>query len=85
MQISVHVLQPGLQVLEREKKVFEVNPQSQPDLESYTYLIERQLKPEARKDISELLGRSGNVNEQKKFKKKRKLESKLLKDRLKDL
>ena len=45
----------GLQVLEREKKVFEVNPQSQPDLENYTYLIERQLKPEARKDISELL------------------------------
>ena len=45
----------GLQVLEREKKVFEVNPQSQPDLENYTYLIERQLKPEARKDISVLL------------------------------
>ena len=45
----------GLQILEREKKVFEVNPQSQPDLEAYTYLIERQLKPEARKDISGLL------------------------------
>ena len=45
----------GLQVLEREKKVFEVNPQSQPDLDNYTYLIERQLKPEARKDICELL------------------------------
>ena len=45
----------GLQVLEREKKVFEVNPQSQPDLDNYSYLIERQLKPEARKDISELL------------------------------
>ncbi|MEP2936322.1 MAG: thiamine-phosphate kinase [Gilvibacter sp.] len=45
----------GLQVLEREKQVFEVNPNSQPDLEGYTYLIERQLKPEARKDIPELL------------------------------
>ena len=45
----------GLQILEREKKVFEVNPQSQPDLSAYTYLIERQLKPEARKDISGLL------------------------------
>ncbi len=45
----------GLQVLEREKKVFEVNPQSQPDLDQYTYLIERQLKPEARKDIIKLL------------------------------
>jgi len=45
----------GLQILEREKKVFEVNPQSQPDLEGYTYLIERQLKPEARKDVSALL------------------------------
>ncbi|MDY0780647.1 thiamine-phosphate kinase [Tenacibaculum sp. IB213877] len=45
----------GLQVLEREKQVFQVNPQSQPDLENYTYIIERQLKPEARKDIPELL------------------------------
>lgn len=45
----------GLQVLEREKQVFAVNPQNQPDLEPYTYLIERQLKPEARQDIRELL------------------------------
>ncbi|WP_062053608.1 thiamine-phosphate kinase [Aquimarina longa] len=45
----------GLQVLEREKQVYEVNPNSQPDLDQYAYLIERQLKPEARKDISELL------------------------------
>jgi len=41
----------GLQVLEREKKVFEVNPKSQPDLSNYSYCIERQLKPEARVDI----------------------------------
>ena len=45
----------GLQILEREKQVFEVNPNSQPDLDRYTYLVERQLKPEARKDIPELL------------------------------
>ncbi|MFL0353380.1 thiamine-phosphate kinase [Xanthomarina sp. GH4-25] len=45
----------GLQVLEREKEVFKVNPQNQPDLENYTYIIERQLKPEARKDIIKLL------------------------------
>ena len=45
----------GLQVLEREKQVFEVNPNSQPDLTDYSYLIERQLKPEARKDIVKLL------------------------------
>lgn len=45
----------GLQVLEREKQVFQVNPDNQPDLDAYTYLIERQLKPEARKDIKLLL------------------------------
>lgn len=45
----------GLQVLEREKQVFQVNPNNQPDLSEYTYLIERQLKPEARKDIKGLL------------------------------
>ncbi len=45
----------GLQVLEREKEVYKVNPNSQPDLEPYSYIIERQLKPEARKDIVELL------------------------------
>ena len=41
----------GLQVLEREKNVFEVNPNSQPDLSQYTYCIQRQLKPEARVDV----------------------------------
>jgi len=45
----------GLQVLEREKEVFKVNPNSQPDLEMYSYIIERQLKPEARKDIIKIL------------------------------
>lgn len=41
----------GLQVLEREKRVFEVNPNSQPDLTNYAYLVQKQLKPEARKDM----------------------------------
>ena len=45
----------GLQVLEREKQVFQVNPENQPDLDNYNYIIERQLKPEARKDVSGLL------------------------------
>src|SRR5690606_8875153 len=45
----------GLQVLEREKAVFQVNPNNQPDLDAYTYIMERQLKPEARKDIVKLL------------------------------
>ena len=45
----------GLQVLEREKQVFEVNPNAQPELENYSYLVERQLKPEARKDIVKIL------------------------------
>ncbi|MGY5845814.1 thiamine-phosphate kinase [Salegentibacter sp. HM20] len=45
----------GLQILEREKQVFKANPNAQPDLDAYTYLIERQLKPEARKDIPPLL------------------------------
>ncbi len=45
----------GLQVLERENEVFKVNPNNQPDLEPYSYIVERQLKPEARKDIVDLL------------------------------
>ncbi|WP_242117334.1 thiamine-phosphate kinase [Aestuariivivens sediminicola] len=45
----------GLKVLEREKEVFKVNPNNQPDLTPYSYIVERQLKPEARKDIITLL------------------------------
>lgn len=45
----------GLQVLEREKQVYSVNPENQPDLDGYSYIIERQLKPEARRDIAQLL------------------------------
>lgn len=51
----------GLQVLEREKAVFESTPGVQPDLEGYDYILERQLKPEARKDIVELLSTLGVV------------------------
>ena len=49
----------GLQILEREKAVFQVNPNSQPDIEMYSYILERQLKPEARKDIPPLLKQLG--------------------------
>ena len=45
----------GLQILEREKAVFKVNPKSQPDLSEYSYSVGRQLKPEARKDVINLL------------------------------
>ena len=41
----------GLQLLEREKEVFNTNPSIQPDLDGHDYIIQRQLKPEARKDI----------------------------------
>src|SRR5690606_24501504 len=45
----------GLQLLEREKQIYLENPAIQPDLEGKDYIIERQLKPEARRDIVELL------------------------------
>ena len=45
----------GLQILEREKEVFKVNPNNQPDLDPYTYCVGRQLKPEARADVIALL------------------------------
>jgi len=41
----------GLQVLEREKEVFLANPNMQPDIEKYEYLVGRQLKPDARMDV----------------------------------
>ncbi len=41
----------GLQLLEREKAVFEANSKIQPDLDGYDYIMERQLKPEARVDV----------------------------------
>ena len=45
----------GLQLLEREKQIFMESPGVQPDLEGNDYILERQLKPEARKDIPPLL------------------------------
>lgn len=49
----------GLQILEREKTVFLENPNVQPDLEGNEYVLERQLKPEARKDAIETLDKLG--------------------------
>ena len=43
----------GLQVLEREKQVFLVNPNNKPDLTAYKNIIQKQLRPEARNDIIE--------------------------------
>lgn len=45
----------GLQLLEREKAVFQGENEIQPDFSGKEYLLERQLKPEARKDIIEKL------------------------------
>ena len=45
----------GLQVLSREKQVFDANPNMQPDLEGKDYILERQLKPEARRDVVKIL------------------------------
>lgn len=41
----------GFQLMEREKRVFLANPGTQPDLEGKDYIVERQLKPEARRDV----------------------------------
>jgi thiamine-monophosphate kinase len=49
----------GLQILKREKEVYLVNPNSQPDLKEYDYVIERQLKPEARRDVIKKLAEAG--------------------------
>lgn len=45
----------GLQILEREKAVFIDNPDVQPDLQGNEYILERQLKPEARQDVVKIL------------------------------
>lgn len=49
----------GLQLLEREKVVFKENVSTQPDFSGYEYILERQLKPEARMDIIQLLKNKG--------------------------
>lgn len=45
----------GLQILEREHSVFLANPDMQPEMEGYDYILERQLKPEARTDVKKIL------------------------------
>lgn len=45
----------GLQLLEREKKIYLESPEVQPDLENQTYVLQRLLKPEARRDIIDFL------------------------------
>ncbi len=45
----------GLQALEREKEIFLSDSKIQPDLKDFDYLLQRQLKPEARGDIIEIL------------------------------
>jgi len=49
----------GLMILDREKKVFEGNNQVQPELEGYDYVLEKQLKPEPRLDITRALKEAG--------------------------
>lgn len=41
----------GLQLLEREKQIFQQTGETQPDLSEHDYILERQLKPEARRDV----------------------------------
>lgn len=47
----------GLLILEREKKAFQADPNIQPDLSEYDYILQRQLKPEARSVIVDLLAK----------------------------
>lgn len=49
----------GLQVLEREKAVFMANPTIQPELDAFDFLVKKQLMPEARKDVVEVLAALG--------------------------
>lgn len=49
----------GLQILEREHSVYLANPDMQPEMEGYDYILERQLKPEARTDIKKTLKELG--------------------------
>ena len=49
----------GLQILEREKEVFKVDPNMQPQLDKYSYIVGRQLRPKARMDVIHELGDLG--------------------------
>ena len=49
----------GLQLLERENEVFKINPNVQPQLDGYDYILQRQLRPEARVDMIEIFRKTG--------------------------
>ena len=51
----------GLQLLEREKQIYLSNPGVKPDLEEQNYIVGRQLKPEARKDMIELFAKENLI------------------------
>ena len=51
----------GLQLLEHEKNVFQGEKDFQPDFSGKEYILERQLKPEARKDVIAILAEAGIV------------------------
>jgi len=51
----------GLQVLEREKQEFLANPEMVPQIENKSYVVGKQLKPEARMDIIHELAEKGVV------------------------
>ncbi len=51
----------GLQLLERERKIVEKNPEIKPDWSGRDYILRRQLRPEARKDIIELFEKKAIV------------------------
>lgn len=51
----------GLLILEREKATFKANPNYQPDLASFDYVLDRYLKPEPRLDIVKFLNEKGVV------------------------
>ncbi|MBI1307526.1 MAG: thiamine-phosphate kinase [Bacteroidetes bacterium] len=51
----------GLQLLEREKRVFLEHPEMQPDLQNHDYIVGRQLKPEARIDVVKWLNDSNII------------------------
>lgn len=51
----------GLQLLEREKQVFLTDPQMKPQLEEHSYLIERQLKPEARVEMVNIFAKANFI------------------------
>lgn len=49
----------GLLILKREKQAYKANPEMQPEINDYAWILERQLKPEARRDIIDLLAEAG--------------------------